>query len=279
MIARGMQLIDIDPAGWSNFLRIVAPLAPSAPRAVLWHEDGMGLRLTLDGQLQNLGAQVVQDARASAATLHARLAGRARQVVVTGRDGYRRLSDTLNLQPRPDELKYEYQARLGQAVNELNDETFAVYPALTLDRGPLSFARIKDFADSLGAGPANVVLGVFEQGRPYFNLTARLNGSLAEQVSGLEHWQELFEVQFTAESLDHVAQTLESGGEQVACALFIERGDLERLYDGGLHESLPGSLIVGGRAFGISNLPGVAENSFLAAAGLFAYVPLCLPSI
>ena len=114
MIARGMQLIDINPAGWGNFLRMSSALSPSAPRAVLWHDEGMALRMTLNGQLQNLGAQSVQDARVSASTLHARLGGRARQVVVTNRAGYRRLSDTLNLPPRQGELKCDYQ---GEALS------------------------------------------------------------------------------------------------------------------------------------------------------------------
>ncbi len=72
-------------------------------------------------------------------------------------------------------------------------------------------------------------------------------------------------------------QQVEQSAGRVACALYIARGDLERLFDGRRHDSLPGSLIVSARAFGISNLPGVAESAFLNTAALFAYVPVLVP--
>ena len=125
-----------------------------------------------------------------------------------------------------------------------------------------------EFLSEAGPGPVNVVLGVFERGRPHFSFVATLNEALTQRVTGFEYWTDLPAVEFTAESLDNLVQAVESSDGPVASALFIERADLERLWDGERHDSLPGSLIVGGRAFGISNMPGVAERGFSGGGGI-----------
>ncbi|MFC1544709.1 hypothetical protein ACFL4X_00940 [Gemmatimonadota bacterium] len=55
MIARGMEIIDIEPVGYANFLNLIAGISGSVPRAVLWHEDGVALRMTLGGEMADLG--------------------------------------------------------------------------------------------------------------------------------------------------------------------------------------------------------------------------------
>ncbi|MFC1544710.1 hypothetical protein ACFL4X_00945 [Gemmatimonadota bacterium] len=188
------------------------------------------------------------------------------------------MCNTLNLTPRPGELKYEFQDRLNRALRSLSGESFAIYPEPDLDRGPVGYSQINGHFGGRGGEAENVVLGVFENGRLYISFVARLRNSLAEQVTSFDHWPEILPaVEFSSESLDRVVQTVEQADGPVACALFIDRADIKRLYDGQRHDALPGSLIVGSRAFGISNMPGVAERAFLACAGLFAYIPLLVP--
>jgi len=278
MIARGMEIIDIEPAGYLNFLDLVPRISPSSPRAVLWHEEGMSMRLVVNGRRTEFGSQTVTDARESAARLYSRYSRQVRQVVVTDRDGYRRYCNAMNLSPRPGELKYDFQHRLNQALAALNGESFAIYPEPDLDRGPVAFGQLTEFFGSPAAETGNVLLGVFDNGQPYFSFVANLASGITRRVTSFEHWPGIIPVlEFSSDGLDKVVQQVEQTDGQVLCALFIARSDLERLFDGQRHDTLPGSLIVSSRAFGISNLPGVAERAFLACAGLFAYVPLFVP--
>ncbi len=275
MIARGMEIVDIEPEGYGNFLTVLEKLSPSRPVAVLWHEEGTVQRLTLDGETVQLGVRSVRDARSSASLLHAMLRGKARQVVVTDRRGYFRMCDTLNLMPLNGEEKYGYQCRLNAELGALAGKSFAIYPEPTLDRGPVDYARLSRYFSGHTASAAHVVLSVFDRRELYFSFVVRLGNGQAEWVSSFDHWPELAqEVEFSSESLDAVVQRVEQSLGPVACALYLARSDMERLFDGQRHDSLPGSLIVSSRAFGISNLPGVAERAFLNTAGLFAYVPV-----
>lgn len=275
MIARGMEIVDIEPEGYGKFLGMLEKLSPSRPHAVLWHEEGMVRQLTLDGKTVQAGVRSVRDARQSARHLFSLLRGRAKQVVVTDRQGYFRMCDTLNLTPLADEDKYSYQGRLAEALSALSGESFAIFPEPVPDRGPLVYSQVSSFFAGPAAGVSHVVLGVFDRRELYFSFVVRLRDGQAEWVSSFDHWPSMMqEVRFSADSLDAVVERVEQSLGPVACALYLARSDMERLFDGQRHDSLPGSLILSSRAFGISNLPGVAERAFLNAAGLFAYVPV-----
>ncbi len=275
MIARGMEIIDIEPAGYGNFLALLEKLSPSRPRAVLWHEQGIVRQLTLGGEALRLEVRSVRDARQSARQLFAMLRGKAKQVVVTDRQGYFRMCDTLNLTPLSGEEKYGYQSRLNEELRTLAGESFAIYPQPTLDRGPLDYGQVSGFFSGHAAGSSHVILGVFDRRELYFSFVVRLSGGQVEWASSFDHWPAMIgEVEFSAESLEAVVRRVEQSLGAVACALLLARSDMERLFDGQRHDSLPVSLIVGSRAFGISYLPGVAERAFLNTAGLFAYAPV-----
>jgi hypothetical protein len=278
MIARGMEIVDIEPKGYGNYLSLLEKLSLSRSTAVLWHEEGMIQRLTLAGETLQVGVRTVRDARQSAERLHAMLRGRARQVVVTDRQSYFDMCDALNLMPLAGEEKYDYQGRINEELRALAGRPFAMYPEPTLDRGPVDYAQVKAFFADHTLSAIHVVFAVFDKGQLYFSFVVRLSNGQAEWVSSFDHWPELAQkAEFSTQSLDEVTQHVEQNLGPVACSLYLARSDMERLFDGKRHDSLPGSLIVSSRAFGISNLPGVAERAFLNTAGLFAYVPVLIP--
>lgn len=276
MIPRGMEVIDIAPEGYANFSRILARVSANRPRAVLWHTDGVTERLVVDGERAGIGVRAVRDARESARDLHARLAGRASQVVVTDRQGWLRMCETLNLLPRQGELKYVFQDRLNRALTELNGTSFAIYPELSLDRGPVAFRQLQSFFTAHSVEPVHVVLGVFDKAGLHFSFVARLSGGMATQVTSFDHWPGMpGDAAFNAGSLKAIVQQVERTSGPVACGLYMTREDFEKLYDGSRHSSLPFQPpVTGGRAFGISNLPVPTEDAWLNAAALFAYVPV-----
>lgn len=276
MIAAGMRVIDIDPSGYTNFRSALERIRTDAPLALLWHEDGEPRRLTVDGELRPGATMAVRDARDTARRLHGALGGRARRVVVADMDGYLRVCRAMNLPPEEGEEKYAYLHRRNLELRAEFDESLAIYPEPGTDRGPVPFAGVSSFfAEHTRSEPAAVALGVFDRGEAYFGLVVRLERGAAVQAAGFEHWPALRRgVSFDAGGLDTVIREVEAAEGRVACGLFLDRPDFERLFDGRRHDALPGSLIVSGRAFGITNLPGVADRAFLYTAGLFAYVPV-----
>ena len=123
-----------------------------------------------------------------------------------------------------------------------------------------------------------MILAVFEEGGLFFSFCLQVCSSQVVLVTSFDHWGEVLkDVRKTTEDLDRVVELVSGEYGPVATALFMDRKDFDRLYDGHPHTGLPYSLILGSRAFGYSKVPGLAEEAFLNTAGLFAYVPLRIP--
>ena len=278
MIAQTMSVIDLDPAGYSNFSESFAQLSCCNPQAVLWHEDGFPRKMLLGGEVISNPFNRVLDARETAREIFENLSGRARRVVVTDLDGYDRLYAAVNPAPEAGEVKYRFLERMNRRLAAAFDERTAIYPLPDLTRGPVAFQQMRAFLAGQFPQLASLIFAVFEDERLYFSFVARVRFSRVDLVTSFEHWPGLTEeVKFSAESLDLTVERVAGELGEVAGALFLGKKDFERLYDGKRHESLPVSLVLSGRAFGYSGLPGVAENTFLKTAALFSYVPVWIP--
>lgn len=278
MIARQIEVIDIDPKGFADFSNVFPRLSAMRPQAVLWHEEGNPRRLLINGRDTRIDSSPVRDARETAMALYKKLSERVHRVVVTDMDNYDRIYAAQNLTPKQDEEKYHYLERLNEVVISQFNERMAIYPEPSLDRGPVGFRQMSSFvSNEIPAGNC-LVFAVFDRELLYFSFVARIRSGAAELVTSFDHWKGLPGlVRFTSESLESVTEQVEKALGPVACGLYLEREEFERLFDGRRHDSLPASLIPDSRAFGYSGLPGLAERVFLNTAGFFAYVPVWVP--
>ncbi|MEA1996392.1 MAG: hypothetical protein U9N45_02085 [Gemmatimonadota bacterium] len=285
MLAGDIRIIDIDPVGYANFAVVFPRLDRSSPQLVLWHEEGIPRRMLLGQDTQPLSSlSSVKDARRTARLLYELHRHEVRRVVVTDAEGYDRLYAAQNLHPQPNEEKYQYLERMIRVVIGTFDERVAIYPEPNLDRGPVSYERIRSFLTKGLTPESMLIFAVFShrEGELFFSFVAGIGGSRkVDIVTSFDHWEDfsLAGVEFSEESLEQTVDKVERAySRPVACALFLERRDFDRLYDGRPHQELPGSLIRTGRAFGISSLPEEKkEQAFLDTAGLFAYVPKRIP--
>ncbi len=274
MISPRMTVRQIDPRGWSAYSGCLQKITQRGPQAVLWHEDGIPRRFVLDGEARQFGLSRITDARISARLIYDNNSYRVRRVLVTDRDSYDRLCAAQNLTPEPDERRYAFLARVVEAVRACQNEKFGMYPELSLDRGPAGFQAMGDFLRQNIKGTGSFLLAVFSEQGLSFSLIASVEQGEVTLVTSLDRYVgrgEAFE--FSAESLDRAAEIISGDLSQLAGGLFIQERDFSRLYDGAGHAEFPSALILGGRAFGYSQLPGVVENTLLHTAGLFAYVP------
>lgn len=274
MTAPDMKVIDIDPRGLAAYREISRRISHSFPLAVLWHEDGIPRRFVLDNEPRPFGLSRVMDARRSAMTIHENHGHLVKRVIVTDRRGYDSLCRAQSLIPGESEPKYEYLGRVIDNVNSVQSESLGIYPPLSLDRGPLDYRQMRAFVATAGVERVSFLLVVFNGDRMSFSFVFRAERSRIDLVTSLDHWRNSIDpIGFSAESLDKAVGAVASELGLMAGALFIQERDFNRLYDGKRHESLPGSLILGGRAFGYSHLPGVPEEAMFHTAGLLAYVP------
>ena len=278
MISRRIRVIDIDPGGFANFSDVFERLSSMRPQAVLWHEEGNPRRLLINGVDTQVGSSRVRDARETAMSLYEMLSGRVRRVVVTDMDNYDRIYAAQNLTPKQDEEKYHYLERVNQVVISQFNESLAIYPQPSLDRGPVGFRQMRSFVSNEIPEGNCLVLAVFDRDFLYFSFVARIRAGAAELVTSFDLWENLPKLaRFANESLESVVEQVKKTLGPVACALYLERKKFERLFDGRRHDSLPGSLIQDSGAFGYSSLTGEAERAFLNTAGFFAYVPVWIP--
>jgi len=56
MIARRIEVIDIDPGGFANFSNVFPRLSARRYQAVLWHEEGNPRRLLINGRDTRVGS-------------------------------------------------------------------------------------------------------------------------------------------------------------------------------------------------------------------------------
>ena len=279
MIARRIQIVDIDPGGFAVFSRVFPRLSTMRPQAVLWHEEGNPRRLLINGRDTKVGSLPVRDARETAAALYQRLSGSVRRVVVTDMDHYDRLYAAQNLVPKQDEEKYQYLARVNEVVIAQFNEHVAIYPQPGLDRGPVGFRRMSAFVlNEIPEGHC-LVLAVFDRDTSLeFSFVARIRSGAAELVTSFDLWEGLPEqARFTGESLESALEYVEKTIGPVACGLYLESREFERLFDGRRHDSLPGQLARTSGTLGYSSLPAAPEEAFLNTAGFFAYVPVWIP--
>ncbi len=274
MISPGMVVRDIDPRSWSAFSKYFPVLSMSRPQAVLWHEEGIPRKFVLGGEDRPFGLSRITDARLTARLIHDNNSYRVRRVIVTDLDGYESLCEAQNILPEPDEPRYTFLVRVIETINSRQSEKLGIYPALTLDRGPVDFQSVSRFMNDTMMSTGTLVLSVFSGQDLSFSLVARAERGQVTLVTSLDHFAGLPEtLDFSAESLDRVVDMISTDMCQVAGGLFIQERDFARLFDGARHAAFPPALILGGQAFGFSQLPGVPEYTFLHTAGLFAYVP------
>lgn len=274
MISPGMVVRDIDPRSWSAFSKYSPALSMSQPQAVLWHEEGIPRKFVLGGEDRPFGLSRITDARLTARLIHDNNSYRLKRVIVTDLDGYASLCEAQNILPEPVEPRYSFLGRVIETINSRQNEKLGIYPALTLDRGPVDFQSLSRFMNETMISDGVLFLSVFSGQDLSFSLVARAERGLVTLVTSLDRFAGLAEAfNFTAESLDRVVDIIASEMGQVAGGLFIQERDFARLFDGARHAVFPPALILGGQAFGFSQLPGVPEDTFLHTAGLFAYVP------
>ena len=277
MIGRRFSLGDIAPRELANFQQSCRGIEGSRPQAVLWHEDGLPRRLWVDGEEVGPGGVLVRDARETARLIYERYASRVHRAVVTDFEGYQRLVTATNLVPRENEARLAYLERTFSALHSQFDSRAAIFPEPTLDRGPVPYRRMSAFLAEKIAETGCLILVVFDQGHSYFSWLVKIAGGEAEMATTFDRWADYAGMQgFTGEDLDRAAERVAAEIGPVACGLFMSREDFESLFDGQPHGSLPDALILGGQAFGISNLPGLPEEAFLHTVGFFAYLPVLL---
>ncbi|MFH1070409.1 MAG: hypothetical protein V1794_12390 [Candidatus Glassbacteria bacterium] len=278
MIGRRFTLIDVAPRELANFIGSCRAIATAGSQAVLWHEEGFPRRLVVAGEEVQPDGVGIKDARETARALYEKYSDRVNRAVVTDFEGYQRLLAAVNIVPREGEPKFTHLERMFRALNGQFDNRAAIYPGPTLDRGPVLFQQEAAFLSEKIAETSCLLLAVFEGERIFFSWVAKVAGGETELATTFDRWPDKAGVDgFSGESLDRAAERVEAEIGPLACGLFLSREDFEQLFDGRRHDSLPGTLIQGGLAFGISNLPGVAEEAFLHTAGFFAYVPVFLP--
>jgi len=278
MLGRQVKLIDIDPEGYLNFSRTFPRLSRISPQAVLWHEEGIPRRMLIGERERPVSVSHIADARITAKAVYESFRGKVRRVVVTDLEGYDRIYAAQNQLPEPDEEKYHYLARMNRALIAQFDERVAIYPETSLDRGPVALESVRSFMSEKLPEQSSLIFAVFDNQELYFSFVVRVRSGEADLVTSFDHWEALIgQSSFSSEGLDRTVEVVGEEFGPVACALFMERRDFERLYDGRRHARLPASLILASRAFGYSSLPGVAETAFLNTAGLFAYVPVYIP--
>jgi hypothetical protein len=274
LISPGMVVRDIDPVSWSVFSRYFPALSRSRPQAVLWHEDGIPRKFVLGGEDRPFGLSRITDARLTAKLIHDNNSYRVRRVIVTDHDGYESLCEAQNLPSEPDEPRYSFLGRVIDTINSRQSDKLGIYPPLTLDRGPVDFQSMSRFMSEAMMPAGTLFLSVFNGQDLSFSLVALAERGLVTLVTSLEHFaSRAAPLDFSAESLDRVVDMISADIGRVAGGLFIQERDFARLFDGFRHAEFPPALILGGQAFGFSELPGVPEDTFLHASGLFAYVP------
>ncbi len=278
MIARQIQVIDLDPFQYARFSAVFGRLSGVSPQLVLWHEESIPRRQLLDGRSEPVSIYRIDDARTSARDLYRSYRGKLRRVVVTDLEGYDRLYAARNLKPEPDEDKYHYLERMYRAVWAEFDKNAAIYPEPNLDRGPVAYLKIRSFLQELQPDPCCLILAVFEGESLYFSFVAGVARGRVDLVTGFDHWgKALEEVGFSGSGLNRAVELVGREYRTVAGALFLTRRDFDTLYDGNLHEGLPESPVPGGDAFGFSNRAEARLTTLLCTAGLFAYVPVRIP--
>jgi hypothetical protein len=278
MIDIRVQVIDLNPLQYSRFSRVFDRLSSVRPQLVLWHEESMPRRQLIDGRAEPIGAYRIDDARDTARELFESYRKKLRRVVVTDLDGYDRLYAAHNLNPEPNEDKYHYLERMYQAVRAEFDKNVAIYPEPILDRGPVSYRRIRSFVEHLQPDPCCLILAVFDGQSLFFSLVAGVSHGKVDLVTSFEHWgKALSDVRFTGLELDRVKKLIGEKFHPVAGALFISRQDFFRLFNGESHEGRPESLPLGSMAFGYSVRPDSLQQTLLDTAGLFAYAPVRIP--
>ncbi len=279
MISWNCRMIDIDPAGWAAYSTVFPRLSTEAPELLLWHESGLARRMLLAGEEQPPALHRVGDARQAARRLYDRHQDQVRRVVVTDLNGYDRLCAACGLRPGAGEGKHTFRERLCRSLCGTFDQNLAIFPEPHPDRGPVPMAELRAFLTRELPIPCCLLLAVFEGARPCFSFVVRMAGGQAVLITSFEHWKPLAAeaVSFTAEELDRAAAQVSRELGPVACGLFLQRGDFDRLFDGARHAELPGALILSGGAFGFSLLPGIAERALLCTCGLFAYLPVTVP--
>ncbi|MCE5271338.1 hypothetical protein LLH00_08635 [bacterium] len=274
MISPRMTVREIDPRGWSAYVGYLQKISQRAPQAVLWHEDGIPRRFVLDGEARQFGLSRITDARISARLIYDNNSYRVRRVIITDRDSYDNLCAAQNLTPAPDEGRYAFLARVIEAVKACQNEKFGIYPELSLDRGPVGFQAMSDFLRQNMSVAGTFLLSVFAEENLSFSLIASVEQGEVTLVTSLDRYAGSWAaVDFSAESLDRAAEMISGELGPLAGGLFIQERDFTRLFDGAGHAEFPSALILGGLAFGYSQLPGVVENTLLHTAGLFAYAP------
>lgn len=278
MIDGRIQVIDLNPLQYSRFSRVFDRLSSVQPQLVLWHEESIPRRQLVDGRAEPIGAFRIDDARVSARELFDSYRGKLRRVVVTDLDGYDRLYAAHNLNPEPDEDKYQYLDRMNRAVCAEFDQKVAIYPEPTLDRGPVSYRRIRSFVEQLQPDPCCLILAVFDGQSLFFSFVAGVSRGKVDLVTSFGHWGKALEnVRFTGLELDRIIQLIGEQFRPVAGALFVSSLDFDKLFNGESHEGRPESLALGTMAFGYSVDPDSLRQTLLDTAGLFAYVPVRIP--
>ena len=278
MIARQIKVIDLDPLQYARFSLSFERLSSVSPQLVLWHEESIPRRQLLDGRSEPIRIYQIDDARRNARELYQSYRRKLRRVVVTDLDGYDRLYAAQNLKPEPDEEKYHYLERMYQAVRAEFDNTVAIYPEPSLDRGPVEYLKIRSFVRGLQPDPGCLILAVFEGQSLFFSFVARITRGEVDLVTSFDHWgAELENVRFSGSDLDRTIALVRRKYRAVAGALFLSRRHFDSLYDGQVHQGLPESLSLGANAFGFSSRAGKSQQTLLCTAGLFAYVPVRIP--
>jgi len=278
MIAGQMQVVHLDPRQYANFCRVADRLNSVSPQLLLWHEESIPRRQLVEGRSEPVSIYRSDDARSVARELYKKYRGKIRRVVVTDLDGYDRLYAAQNPSPEPDEDKYHYLERMYRAVRAEFDNSLAIYPEPGLDRGPVACLGMRSFLKELQPDPCCLILAVFEGRSLFFSFVAGVAGGEVDLVTSFEHWSdELGQVGFTRPELGRAVELVGREYRAAAGALFLRLRDFERLFDGGRHDKLPETLVLGSNAFGFSNRPEKARQSLLYTAGLFAYVPVRIP--
>ena len=278
MIARQIQVIDLDPLRYARFSAVFDRLSGVSPQLVLWHEESIPRRQLLEGRSEPISIYQIDDARLSARDLYHSYRGKLRRVVVTDLEGYDRLYAASNLKPEPDEEKYHYLERMYRALRAEFDKNAAIYPEPNLDRGPVAYLKIRSFLEGLQPDQCCLILAVFEGQSLSFSFVAGVDRGEVDLVTGFDHWgNALEEVHFSSSGLNSAVELVGREYRAVAGALFLTRRDFDTLYDGNLHEGLPESLIRRADAFGFSNRAEAQLATLLSTAGLFAYVPVRIP--